>query len=342
MALKGKNIEEKIWFFFTSKGISAHGAAGLMGNLYAESALNPQNLQNSYEKSLGYTDETYTSAVDSGEYNNFVNDSAGYGLAQWTYYTRKAALLNYAKNVGASVGDLETQLGFLYKELSSNYSGLLSALRTATSVRAASDAVLTIYERPADMSEHTKTQRANYGQIYFDKYENAQLNPQPAGKYTAAGTEPVMPMQSKEAIATLKYKTGEVLYFSGIVHYENANASSGPACKPGTVRITTTYADGKHPYHVIGQAGGGSTAYGWVDADKLSPITEIKIGDFVHFKGGPHYLNSNAVADSGRPKAGMATVTMIAKGTKHPYHVVHKDEQSTVYGWVDANLVEKA
>lgn len=52
-----------------------------MGNLFAESGLNPKNLQNSYEKKLGYNDVTYTQAVDDGTYNNFVKDSAGYGLA---------------------------------------------------------------------------------------------------------------------------------------------------------------------------------------------------------------------------------------------------------------------
>jgi hypothetical protein len=35
-----------------------------MGNLYAESGLKPINLQNTYEKSLGYTDAEYTAAVD--------------------------------------------------------------------------------------------------------------------------------------------------------------------------------------------------------------------------------------------------------------------------------------
>lgn len=101
MALKGKNNEKKIWNFLTGKGLSAHGAAGFMGNLYAESALDSMNLQNTYEKSLGYTDAGYTAAVDTGKYTNFVNDCAGYGLAQWTYYTRKEALLKYAKAVGA-------------------------------------------------------------------------------------------------------------------------------------------------------------------------------------------------------------------------------------------------
>ena len=42
--LKGKNIEEKIWNFLKEKIINEYGAAGLMGNLYAESGLNPLNL----------------------------------------------------------------------------------------------------------------------------------------------------------------------------------------------------------------------------------------------------------------------------------------------------------
>ena len=77
MALIGKTNEEKIWNFLTSKGLNAYGVAGLMGNLYAESALNPQNLQNTYERKLGLTDAEYTAAVDAGTYTGFVRDSAG-------------------------------------------------------------------------------------------------------------------------------------------------------------------------------------------------------------------------------------------------------------------------
>ena len=78
-----------IWDFFKSQGLNDYGIAGLMGNLYAESGLKPTNLQNTFEKKLGYTDAEYTAAVDQKLYTNFVNDSAGYGLAQWTYYSRK-------------------------------------------------------------------------------------------------------------------------------------------------------------------------------------------------------------------------------------------------------------
>ena len=181
MGLSGSTTEEKIWNFLKSKGLNSFAIAGLMGNLYAESGLNPKNLQNSYEKKLGYTDETYTAAVDCGKYTNFAKDAAGYGLAQWTYHTRKAALLAYARSMGKSVGDLETQLGFLMKELTGNYAGVLSELKKASSVLAASNTVLMKFERPADQSESVQKKRAGYGQTYFDKFAAGSTNKQNGG-----------------------------------------------------------------------------------------------------------------------------------------------------------------
>ena len=175
--LTGSTNEERIWNYLRSAGLNACGTAGLMGNLYAESGLSPINLQNTYEKSLGMTDAQYTAAVDAGTYTNFARDSAGYGLAQWTYWSRKQNLHDFAKNAGKSIGDLEMQLEFLLKEL--NGYGLLSALKTASSVKAASDVILTQFEKPADQSDAAKTRRAGYGQAYYDKY---------AGKNTTGGT----------------------------------------------------------------------------------------------------------------------------------------------------------
>ena len=103
MALIGNTIEEKIYHFLYGKIKNIYGVAGLMGNLYAESGLNPTNLQNSYEKKLGLSDDSYTTSVDNGDYENFVHDSAGYGLAQWTYWSRKQnLLLLYAPEISLS------------------------------------------------------------------------------------------------------------------------------------------------------------------------------------------------------------------------------------------------
>lgn len=68
---------------------------------------------------------------------------------------------------------------------------------------------------------------------------------------------------------------------------------------------------------------------------------EIIVGDIVNFKGGPHYISASAASASTTPKAGPAKVTAISKGSKHPYHVIHTDATSTVYGWVDADAIEK-
>ena len=163
------SIEETIWNSLKEQGFSDAGTAGLMGNLYAESGLCSNNLQNTYEKALGMTDAEYTKRVDNGLYSNFVHDGAGYGLAQWTYWSRKDALLEYAKSLKSSIGDLTMQLSFLCKELK-GYPSLLSILKSSKSVKEASDAVLTQFERPADQSNAMKTKRAGYGQIYYDRY----------------------------------------------------------------------------------------------------------------------------------------------------------------------------
>ena len=162
--------EQIVWNFLKEKIGNEYGVAGLMGNLYAESGLIPTNMENAYESKLGYTDATYTAAVDNGTYTKFSSDAVGYGLAQWTYSTRKKALLAYAKQKGVSIGELNIQLEYLYKELSESYSGVLQTLKSATSVQSASNKVLTDFERPANQSDSVKTTRAKYGQNYYDKY----------------------------------------------------------------------------------------------------------------------------------------------------------------------------
>lgn len=164
------SVEQKIWSFFKDKGLNDMGIAGLMGNYRDESGFKSNNLQNSYQKKLGHTDESYTEAVDNNTYHNFINDSAGYGLAQWTFWSRKQGLYEYAKSVGKSIGDLYMQLEFTYKELSEGYKSVLNVLKNATSVLEASNAVLLNYERPADQSEAVQARRAGYGQEYYDMF----------------------------------------------------------------------------------------------------------------------------------------------------------------------------
>ena len=116
------------------------------------------------------TDEEYTTAVDSGSYPQFAEDRHGYGLAQWTYPRRKEALLAFTRERGVSIGDCAMQLAFIRQELGQK---LLTALRSASSVREASNAVMLQYERPKDQSVEAQDRRASFSQRFYDQYHQS-------------------------------------------------------------------------------------------------------------------------------------------------------------------------
>lgn len=163
---------------------NAYGVCGLMGNIKAESAMRSNNLQNSGNSKLKMTDEEYTAAVDSGEYTKFATDSKGYGLCQWTSSGRKRALLNYARQLGTSIGDENMQIFFMLNELSTSYKSVLKVLKSASSVKEASDIVVKKFERPANQSDGVLKARAKYGQEFYDKFvkEESGMNIYQKGK----------------------------------------------------------------------------------------------------------------------------------------------------------------
>ena len=73
-----------------------------------------------------------------------------------------------------------------------------------------------------------------------------------------------------------------------------------------------------------------------------SPTTglEFALYSTVYFAGGTHYATANGISGSAA-KAGPAKITAVARAAKHPYHLVHTDDTSNVYGWVDAAKVSK-
>ena len=189
-----------------------------MGNLFAESGLIPTNLQNSYESKLGMNDASYTVAVDNGSYTNFTHDSAGYGLAQWTYWSRKQGLFQLCKSRGKSIGDLNTQLDFLYQELTTSYSQLLKILKTTSSVEEASNLVVTQFERPADQSSDALKQRALYSQRYFNTY-STQKEEMAKMKYSNAN-QPLVCMMTNSTC----YKQTRKMDIKGVLwHSTGAN-----------------------------------------------------------------------------------------------------------------------
>ena len=170
MALIGNNNPEKMFNFLRQQGFTEAGSAAVVGNGYAESGCSPINLQNNGNRELDMTDEQYTAAVDNGTYTNFVNDKYGYGIFQWTYWSRKQNLLNYAKSKGVSLGDLEMHMNFLMQELNAGYKPLLNILRTSNSVSECSNAFMLQFERPANQSVENQNKRVSYGREFYNKF----------------------------------------------------------------------------------------------------------------------------------------------------------------------------
>ncbi len=153
---------EKLWTALLAFIGNPYGTAGLMGNIQAESGFNP----GSVEKRSGLSGDKYVSTVSRDE---FVNDGYGFGLCQWTYKLHKARLYDDAARAGKRIDDLNFQINFLIADLK-RYSAVLATLKTATSVKEASDDVLCRYLKPADQGEKARAKRAAYGQGIFDKY----------------------------------------------------------------------------------------------------------------------------------------------------------------------------
>lgn len=129
-------------------GVTIAGTAGILENIDAESGFNPHNVQDTFESRVG-NDETYTARVDNGTYHAFTSDGAGYGIAQWTASDRKAKLLAYCKQRGASIGDFRTQVDFMLSEMR-GYSSAWSTVTSTSNPYEAGYNVCRYYEIPAD------------------------------------------------------------------------------------------------------------------------------------------------------------------------------------------------
>ena len=102
---------------------------------------------------------------------------------------------------------------------------------------------------------------------------------------------------------------------------------------------------GKLPYITYDTAGGAQNGAGSTTKPSGTTTTPaalaFDVGDVVRFTGNTHYTNA-AAASGAVCKPGTAKVTALAKGAKHPYHLIKQPGGgSTVYGWVNAADVQE-
>ena len=131
----GKGEGAHIWDYLKQKGLGSSAIAGIMGNMQAESSLEPNIVQGG-----GHADQIT------------VDGTTGYGLCQWTSSGRQQGLLDFANSRGTKTSDTDTQLEFMLKEINDGYNGLLQKMDGMSPY----DAALLFhkeFERSSDTSE---------------------------------------------------------------------------------------------------------------------------------------------------------------------------------------------
>ena len=235
MTLTGSTNEEKVWNYLKAKGLSDYACSGFLGNFYAESGVIFNRveilcLNRLKENGKSYNDETYTASVDNGKISRaeFLNPlpgkQYGYGLCQWTSPGRKGGLYDLCKKRGVSIADAETQLDWLWTELNENYIHVLNSVKSAKSVKEASDIVLEKFEIPADFLSLSSV-RANYSQKYYNKYSDGKTSKTESNKESNKVT-------STDAInAMIATATAEIGYLekasNSQLESKTANAGNG-------------------------------------------------------------------------------------------------------------------
>lgn len=189
--------EQLIWDLLMKAIHNPYGVAAVMGNLMAESSLNPMNMTGTKAKQWSNKNE-YFNAVNLGTYDqfSFAHDGIAVGLAQWLYWSRKQALHEFAK--GRDIGSVEVQIGYLLKELPS-YKTVWNALLTAVDIQTPCDTFMLKYEKPGTTTEAAKQKRRNYAMKYFDKYYEPVAPDDPS---PAPVPEPIPDIPKSKRVAT--------------------------------------------------------------------------------------------------------------------------------------------
>lgn len=268
----GRGNAEKVWWYLKKMGLTDAGAAGMLGNIEAESGVNFGIAEKLLLNRLGnkYDDASYTAAVDNGtiDKNTFLhpmggNTQYGYGLVQWTSPGRKEGLYDLVKSKGVSISDPGAQMEWLGTELTNSYSGVLSTLKSTNSVSDASTAVLSKFEVPSNWQSQTGSRAAKsekyYNQLKGTQGEEITGSVLPGGSSSDSGSD----SDASQASNTI------FSMFSNIL----SNSKAGQALAQ---LIGTTTSSGSTSSGDSSSSSGSSTASG--DAAKVVEIAKKEVG----------------------------------------------------------------
>jgi len=139
-----------------------NGAAGVVGNLIAESGVQPNRIEGSHEdtpmRAPDFNGRTRDFTPDEVRDRNFGRRTGprlpGIGLAQWTSKDRRVGLFRHSfrgRVLGSAIlSDLDAQVDYLVTELRGTYRAVDAVLRApGVTVDQAADVVVLRFERPA-------------------------------------------------------------------------------------------------------------------------------------------------------------------------------------------------
>lgn len=165
----GVDNAEKTFNFFVSKGFKPFQAAGIMGNMQAESHIEPRLVEYGWRNSRGEISAPGkpSSLDDNVPPNQGPQGQPGYGLVQWTAPVRKQRLRDRAAAAHVNGGDLGIQLAQVMWELDNTYTFTRDQLKGSTNVKDATLIIETQYERHAGPPN---PQRVKFAQDFLTRF----------------------------------------------------------------------------------------------------------------------------------------------------------------------------
>lgn len=290
----GGSIQEKVWFALLDEGYSKEAAAGVLGNIEAESAFNADLI----EKGNGI----------------------GFGLCQWSF-GRRTQLEAYAASKGRDPGDINTQIEFLIGEITPGggadgfasyqlltYNGYSpSDWENATTPEEAAIAFCWSFERPGVPRMDVRTEAARR------YYEELKDKKKPMGGDILEVCEQVM---NDMISRNVHYSVSE----DKLIWHDIAAASSAPYACCATYVSSVLYHAGlltedqinAYNYHWTGEGGIPDmlAAAGWtqVSHDDIQPgdvINDFTVHVLIYAGGDMVWDQTSAVvSSSGKPPSG--------------------------------------
>lgn len=175
--------------YYENQGLPPASVCGMLGNIRGEAGeqMNSDNAENKINKYL--TDAEYTQQVDNGTYacplpdpkykgKDFVYDGVGYGLIQWTFWSRKQGLLDYVKSKSVSISNRTAQLEYSIWELTNCHKDLWKRMLDAKDAGDIAVDIMVNYEKPASVDDPSaRAVRASYANEFYEIFYGSGEKP---------------------------------------------------------------------------------------------------------------------------------------------------------------------